>query len=80
MYTVLKAASGGTTGAGEGVVGLSGDVRVGPIPPSGCQEATMEFLPLAKGWLQIEGVRVVEYDTGNLIDVWDLPDVLVSDA
>jgi hypothetical protein len=41
----------------------------------------MTLLPLAKGWLRVEGVRVVDVESGEAVDVGggELPDVWVEE-
>ena len=61
------------------VLCLSTEVRIGPLSPGSCVDAKLEFVPLAKGVLQIEAVRVVDVGSGEAIDIRDLPDIVAVD-
>ena len=47
-----------------------------PLNPGACGATELEFLPLAKGFLQMDAVRVVDVETNESVDVRELPDVL----
>jgi hypothetical protein len=36
----------------------------------------MEFLPLTKGFLNIDGIRLIDYSTNEAVDLRDLPDII----
>ncbi|KAI9734869.1 MAG: hypothetical protein M1834_001949 [Cirrosporium novae-zelandiae] len=59
------------------LVCLTPEVKVGPLYPSSCHVTALTFLPLSKGPLRIDAVRVVDLNTGESVDVRDVPDVLV---
>ncbi|KAI4179310.1 MAG: hypothetical protein LQ348_005424 [Seirophora lacunosa] len=61
-----------------GIVCLSPEVRVGPINPGFCHNTELKFLPLAKGVLHIEAVRVVDLEENRSVDVRDLPDIVAE--
>ncbi|KAL8738087.1 MAG: hypothetical protein Q9181_001073 [Wetmoreana brouardii] len=58
-----------------GIVCLSTDVRLGSLNPGFCHNAELKFLPLAKGVLQVEAVRVIDLVTNNAIDIRTLPEI-----
>ena len=58
------------------LVCLSSDVIVGPIQSGSCYATELEFLPLAKGFLTIESIRVVDVLTNEAVEIYDLPDVM----
>ncbi|KAI9891841.1 MAG: hypothetical protein M1814_002406 [Vezdaea aestivalis] len=58
---------------GTEVVCLSTDVRVGPLLPEACHTATMRFVPLAVGVIQVEALRVVDLSTQETVDIRELP-------
>lgn len=60
------------------VISLSTDVRVGILPPSSCLNTEIWFLPLARGYLGIEGVRVLDVVENKWVDVRDVPDIFVG--
>ena len=62
------------------VLCLSTEVKIGPLSPGSCVEAKLEFIPLAKGVLHIEAVRVVDMGSGDAIDIRDLPDIVAQDG
>lgn len=57
------------------VISLSTDVRVGILPPSSCFNTEIKFLALARGYLSIEGVRVLDVVEGRFVDVREVPDI-----
>ena len=75
LYATLKAHA---VGAAE-LVCLSADAQVGPLEPGQCAETELKLLPFVPGYLQLEAVRVADQDTGEAIDIRELPDVLVLD-
>ncbi|MCJ1267260.1 hypothetical protein MMC22_007145 [Lobaria immixta] len=59
------------------IVSLSTDVKIGPLNPGSCYNADLKFLPLTKGVLQIEAIRVVDVLSNNeSVDVRELPDIV----
>ncbi|KAL9008620.1 MAG: hypothetical protein Q9173_006272 [Seirophora scorigena] len=62
-----------------GIVCLSPEVRVGPVNPGFCHNTELKFLPLAKGVLHIEAVRVVDLEENRSVDVRDLPEILAEE-
>ena len=80
---VLYAMQRNTTVASESqsqVLCLSTDVRIGPLNPGSCVDTKLEFMPLAKGFLQIEAVRVADVVSGDAVDIRDLPDIMAKDG
>ncbi|KAL8687881.1 MAG: hypothetical protein Q9218_006069 [Villophora microphyllina] len=61
------------------IVCVSTDVRLGNLNPGFCHNAELKFLPLAKGILHIEAVRVIDLLTNNAIDIHDLPEILAEE-
>ena len=57
------------------VISLSTDVRIGILPPSSCLDTEIWFLPLARGYLSIEAVRVLDVIDNKFVDVRDVPDI-----
>ena len=57
------------------VISLSTDVRVGILPPSSCLTTEIYFLPLARGYLSIEAVRVLDVVENKYVDVREVPDI-----
>ncbi|KAI4112772.1 MAG: hypothetical protein LQ345_006125 [Seirophora villosa] len=62
-----------------GIVCLSPEVRVGPVNPGFCHNTELKFLPLAKGVLHIEAVRVVDLEENRSVDVRDLPEIVAEE-
>lgn len=80
---ILYAMQHNTIGASESqsqVLCLSTDVRIGPLNPGSCVDTNLEFMPLAKGFLQIEAVRIVDVISGDGVDIRDLPDIVAEDS
>ena len=46
------------------------------LPPSSCLSTEIKLLPLAKGYLHIDAVRVTDVAENEYIDVRDLPDIV----
>ncbi|KAL8665447.1 MAG: hypothetical protein Q9168_007693 [Polycauliona sp. 1 TL-2023] len=61
------------------IVCLSTDVRIGNLNPGFCQNTELKFLPLAKGILRLEMVRVVDVVTNETIDIRDLPEIVAEE-
>ncbi|KAL8871878.1 MAG: hypothetical protein Q9174_002391 [Haloplaca sp. 1 TL-2023] len=61
------------------IVCLSTDVRLGNLNPGFCHNAELKFLPLAKGILHIEAVRVVDLGTSDSVDIRDLPEIVAEE-
>lgn len=47
------------------------------LPPSSCLSTAIQFLPFAKGYLNIDAVRVTDVAENDYIDIRDLPDIVV---
>ena len=62
------------------VLCLSTEIKIGPLSPGACVDAKLDFVPLAKGFLRIEAVRVVDVVSGDAVDVRDLPDIFAEDG
>ncbi|KAI4138818.1 MAG: hypothetical protein L6R39_006588 [Caloplaca ligustica] len=62
-----------------GIVCLSTEVRVGTLNPGFCHNSELKFLPLAKGVLHIEAVRVVDLVENKSIDVRSLPEIVAEE-
>ena len=58
------------------VVCLTTEVRIGLLNSDACSDFEMEFLPLSRGSLQLEAVRVTDLASGDVVDVRDLPDIV----
>ncbi|KAI4104377.1 MAG: hypothetical protein L6R37_003276 [Teloschistes peruensis] len=61
------------------IVCLSTDLRLGNLNPGFCHNAELKFLPLAKGILRIESVRVIDLATNDAIDIHDLPEIVAEE-
>ncbi|KAL8704387.1 MAG: hypothetical protein Q9201_002456 [Fulgogasparrea decipioides] len=75
LYAMQK--SNGTEAVG--IVCLSTDVRLGYLNPGFCHNTELKFLPLAKGVLQVEAVRVIDLVTNNAIDIRTLPEIVAEE-
>lgn len=62
------------------VVCLSADTRVGPIAPSACHVAELQFLALREGIVGMEAIRVVDLASQEHVDIRELPTVIVEPA
>ncbi|KAL8929958.1 MAG: hypothetical protein Q9208_001102 [Pyrenodesmia sp. 3 TL-2023] len=62
-----------------GVISLSTEVRVGTLNPGFCHNTELKFLPLAKGVLHIEAVRVVDLLENKSVDIHDLPEIVAEE-
>ncbi|KAL8733728.1 MAG: hypothetical protein Q9166_001921 [cf. Caloplaca sp. 2 TL-2023] len=61
------------------IVCLSTDVRIWSLNPGFCHNTELKFLPLSKGILKIEAVRVVDVLTNDSIDIRDLPEIVAEE-
>ncbi|KAG7006764.1 hypothetical protein G7Y79_00013g035360 [Physcia stellaris] len=61
------------------IVSLINDLKIGPLVPGSCFNGELKFLPLAKGVLQVEAVRVIEAITNESIDVRELPEIIANE-
>ncbi|KAL8938899.1 MAG: hypothetical protein Q9216_003643 [Gyalolechia sp. 2 TL-2023] len=61
------------------IVCLSTEVRLGTLNPGFCHNTELKFLPLAKGILHIEAVRVVDLVENKSVDVRDLPEIVAEE-
>ena len=50
-----------------------------PLIAGSCFNGELKFLPLAKGVLEIEAVRISDAMTNGSIDVRDLPDIIAGE-
>ena len=50
-----------------------------PLNPGACFTTEMEFLPLVKGFIRVEAIRVTDLSSNHSIDLHDLPDVVALD-
>ncbi|KAH9835515.1 TRAPP trafficking subunit Trs65 [Teratosphaeria destructans] len=64
------------------VVCLTPDVRIGPLVPGASYDTQVIFRTTSDGVLELSPLRVIDLETKQTVDVWDLPDVvaLESDA
>ena len=46
------------------------------LPPESCLNTEIKFLPLARGYLNIDAVRVIDVVENEYIDVRELPDIM----
>ena len=53
--------------------------KLRPLHPGACHTTELKFLPLAKGLLQLEAVRFVDVESGDMVDVRNLPDVVAME-
>ncbi|KAL8667408.1 MAG: hypothetical protein Q9202_000624 [Teloschistes flavicans] len=75
LYALQKA----NTREAVDIVCLSTDLRLGNLNPGFCHNAELKFLPLAKGILRIESVRVIDLATNDTIDIHDLPEIVAEE-
>ncbi|KAL8839092.1 MAG: hypothetical protein Q9170_001874 [Blastenia crenularia] len=61
------------------LVCLSTETRLGTLNPGFCHNTELKFLPLAKGILHIEAVRVVDIVENKSIDIRDLPEIVAEE-
>ncbi|KAL8807439.1 MAG: hypothetical protein Q9223_004341 [Gallowayella weberi] len=61
------------------IVCLSTDVRIGNLNPGFCHNTELKFLPLSKGILNVEAVRVIDVLTNESIDIRDLPEIVAEE-
>ncbi|KAL8715255.1 MAG: hypothetical protein Q9220_001213 [cf. Caloplaca sp. 1 TL-2023] len=61
------------------IVCLSTDVRLGNLNPGFCHNTELKFLPLVKGILHIEAVRIVDIATNESVDIRDLPEIVAEE-
>ncbi|KAL8748482.1 MAG: hypothetical protein Q9184_007270 [Pyrenodesmia sp. 2 TL-2023] len=62
-----------------GIISLSTEVHVGTLNPGFCHNTELKFLPLAKGVLHIEAVRVVDLVENKSVDIHDLPEIVAEE-
>ncbi|MCJ1483711.1 hypothetical protein MMC06_003879 [Schaereria dolodes] len=58
------------------LVCLTTDIRIGPLNPGSCYSTELKFLPLAKGYLQVDSVRIIDISSTETVEVRDLPDII----
>lgn len=56
----------------------STDVRVGPLAPAACHVVELRFMPLVKGVIGLDAVRVIDLGSQEHVDVRDLPTIIVG--
>ncbi|KAL8681168.1 MAG: hypothetical protein Q9186_002700 [Xanthomendoza sp. 1 TL-2023] len=61
------------------IVCLSTDVRIGNLNPGFCHNTELKFLPLSKGILNVEAVRVIDVLTNESTDIRDLPEIVAEE-
>ncbi|KAL8785232.1 MAG: hypothetical protein Q9213_003501 [Squamulea squamosa] len=61
------------------IVCLSTDVRIGNLNPRFCHNTELKFLPLSKGILHIDAVRVVDVLTNETMEIRDLPEIVAEE-
>ncbi len=49
------------------------------LNPGSCHNTGLKFLPLSKGVLQLEMVRVVDVVKNETIDIRDLPEIVAEE-
>lgn len=54
--------AGASLDGDAGLIPLTADIRIGPLPPGACTTAEMRFLVLRAGVLPVEALRVVDLD------------------
>jgi TRAPP trafficking subunit Trs65 len=74
LYATIKAHGSEATQ----LVCLSADTRTGVMGPGAIYSTELEFLALTKGYLSMEAVRVTDLETGEAVDIRELPDVLAG--
>ncbi|MCJ1354311.1 MAG: hypothetical protein MMC33_004299 [Icmadophila ericetorum] len=74
LFAVCKSA----TQEGAQLVCLTTDVRIGPLAPESCISTSFRLMALVEGVVGLEAVRVVDLGTNEIVDVRDLPDVVVE--
>ena len=47
-----------------------------PLNPGSCYSTELKFLPLAKGYLQVDSVRIIDISSTETVEVRDLPDII----
>lgn len=60
------------------VVSLSADVRVGPLAPGSCHVVELRFMAVKTGILGIEAVRIVDLNSGEHVDIREVPTIIVD--
>lgn len=51
-----------------------------PLNPESCVDAELKLLPLARGYLQLEAVRLTDLVSNESADIRDLPDIIAEEA
>ena len=62
------------------VVSLTTEIRLGSLNPGACADVEMEFLPLSKGPLQLEAIRLTDLTSGDISEIRDLPDIISEEV
>ena len=50
-----------------------------PLVPGSCFNGELKFLPLAKGVLKVEAVRINDAATNRSVEIRDLPDIIAQE-
>jgi hypothetical protein len=59
---------------------LNPDVRIGPLPAGACFETGLKFRALKAGVLDLGVLRIVDLEERRVVDVGELPEVIVLDG
>ncbi|KAF2768010.1 hypothetical protein EJ03DRAFT_138392 [Teratosphaeria nubilosa] len=62
------------------VVCLTPDLRIGPLVPGASYDTQVIFRATSDGVLELWPLRVIDLETKQTVDVWDLPDVVALEA
>lgn len=50
------------------------------LDPGSCVDVKLKLLPLARGYLQLEAVRLTDMVSNESVDIRDLPDIVVEEV
>ena len=50
-----------------------------PLNPGSCHATEFKFLPLERGFLHIDSIRVMDMTSSETVDITDLPDIKALD-
>lgn len=73
LYQELK-----QQGGVSGIVSLVNDVRIGPMQGHACYETEIEMLALSTGQFSLEGLAVIDLNSGDLYDCSKVLDVVIT--
>jgi hypothetical protein len=74
---------------GTDIMALTAEVRIGPLGPGQCHESQLEMVAFTAGTFKVDAIRVIDLmreaevgvaATGVMLDIRDLPDVVVVDS